>query len=151
MKSITIILTMLIFLLPTLLTAETIFEKNLNSLLAEKRALVKEHIKLTEKESSVFWPLYDDYEKTQAYNYKRLTELIGRYLQERENLSDKSAKEILDEMLDLKTELVKSRRTYAKKFSEKLPHKKVLEYFLFEERIAAGRKAFIAEELPPIK
>ena len=45
MKSITIILTMLIFLMPELLTAETISEKNLNQLLAEKRALVKEHIK----------------------------------------------------------------------------------------------------------
>ena len=152
MKNITIILTMLIFLMPALLTAETISEKKiLNQLFAEKRALVKEHIKLSENESTVFWPLYDDYVKTQVYSYNRWTELIRRYSQEHENLSDKIAKEMIDKMLKLQAKDVEIKREYVKKFSKKLPPKIVFEYFLFEEKIDAGFNAAIAEGLPPIK
>jgi hypothetical protein len=61
MKKIIIILTMLTFLMPTLHAAETIPDLNWDQFYAEKRTLVTEHLQLTEKESAVFWPLYDDY------------------------------------------------------------------------------------------
>jgi len=50
-----------IFLIPATLYAETVTEIDVAKLFAEKKALVKEGMQLTEKESAVFWPLYDDY------------------------------------------------------------------------------------------
>ena len=63
MKTIAKILTVLTLLMPGLLLAETAPDLVLDQLLVGKRALVKETIQLTEKESVLFWHLYDDYEK----------------------------------------------------------------------------------------
>lgn len=151
MKNIGMILVMFILIVPAVITAETTFEKDLNQFLAEKKALVKEVMRLTEKEKEVFWPLYDDYEKNQVNSYRQWTEFVQRYLREREKLSDKSAKEMITKMLELQAKDFEIKRKYVKKFSEKLAHKIVFKYFIFEERIEAGLDAFLAEELPPIK
>ena len=151
MKNMGMLLVMFILIMPALLTAETDSDKEMNEFLAEKRALVKEKMKLTEKERAVFWPLYDDYVKIQVYGYRQWTALIERYLKERENLSEKNAKEMFTKMLDLQAEDVEVKRKYANKFSKILPYKKVFEYFILEERIDAGLNAFVAEELPAIK
>ena len=151
MKYIAKILTMILFLMPTLTTAETITEKNLNQILSEKRAMVKEHMQLTDKESAVFWPLYDEYEKTQVYSFNRWMPLIRKYLQQRKNMSDKSAEEMINEMLDIQAEDVEIKRKYVKKFGEKLPYKRVFQYFLLEDKVEAGFNSLLAEELPAIK
>ena len=150
MKNIAKILIMLFFLMPVFLSAETLSIKNLDQILSEKRAIVKEYMQLTEKESAVFWPLYDDYEKTQVYSFNKWTALVRKYLQERENLSDKSAKEMINEMLGLQAEDVKVKRAYVKKFSDKLPHNKVFKYFILEEKVEAGFNFLIAQELAPV-
>ncbi len=151
MKNIGMLLFMFIFIMPAILAAETNSDKEMDQFLAEKRAIVKETMKLTEKESAVFWPLYDDYVKIQVYGYRQWTALIERYLKERENLSEKNAKEMITKMQDLQAEDVEVKRKYANKFSKILPYKRVFEYFLLEEKIDAGLNAFVAEELPPIK
>ena len=151
MNNIAKILIIMILLMPTFASAETIIEKNLDQILSEKRAMVKETMQLTEKESAVFWPLYDEYEKTQVYSFNRWMTLIRKYLQQRENLSDKSAKKMINEMLEIQAEDVEIKRAYVKKFSEKLPYKRVFQYLLIEERVEAGFNSLIAEDLPPIK
>ena len=78
MKRIVQILPILFFLMPGLLiNAETVPDLDLEQLLAGKRKLVKETLQLTEKESAVFWPLYDDYEKNMVYIFNRYDEQTG--------------------------------------------------------------------------
>jgi hypothetical protein len=151
MKNIGMLFVILIFIMPAILAAETNSDKDMDEFLAEKRAIVKETMKLTEKESAVFWPLYDDYVKIQVYGYRQWTTLIERYLKERENLSEKNAKEMITKMQNLQAQDVEVKRKYANKFSKILPYKRVFEYFILEEKIDAGLNAFVAEELPAIK
>lgn len=151
MKTIAKILPIIISLIPGILLAESMPDLDLDQMLAGKRALVKETIQLTEKESAVFWPLYDEYEKNRVYIFNRYDALLKQYMQEHEKLSDSKAEEMMSEIQAIQTEDLESRRAYFKKLSQKLPYKSVFQYFIFEERIEAGFNAFIAEELPEVK
>ena len=151
MKCLAKIIVFSILLLPTLLTAENNPDIDLDHLFAEKRELVKETLQLTEKESAVFWPLYDEYEKNRVYIFNRYSALLKKYMQEREGSSDNKAEEMMNELRAIQTEDLESRRAYFKKLSKKLPYKRVFQYFIFEERVEAGLHAFIAEELPEVK
>ncbi len=151
MKISTKILIILILLIAPPLPAETFPEINMETFLTEKRELVKEVMQLTDSESAVFWPLYDEYEKIIVESINNHSVLIKEYMREHENLSDKKAKAMINELLELQAEQVKNKRVFIKKFSEKLAPKKVLQYFVLEEIIEAGYLSMIAQELPLIK
>ena len=151
MKAIARILLIIVLLLPASLLAETLAEIDVEQLTAKKKAIVKDSMQLTEKESAVFWPLYNDYDKILWTSFKRYKELIKKYMQERENLSEKKAKEMMNELLEIQTDDLKHKRAYVKKFRDKLPHKRVFQYFVLEEQFEAGFFALVAEKLPPIK
>ena len=151
MKTIAKMVLIIMFLIPGLIFAETTLNLDPDHLLAEKRALVKETIQLTEKERTVFWPLYNEYEKNRVYIFNRYSALLKEYREERKNLSDNKAEEMMSEIQAIQTEDLESRRAYFKKLSQKLPYKKLFQYFIFEEIIEAGFNAFIAEELPDLK
>ena len=95
-------------------------------------------MQLTEKESAVFWPLYNDYDKILWTSFKRYKALIKKYMQERENLSDKKAKEMMTELLKIQADDHKHKRVYVQKFSEKFAHKRVFQYFVLEDQVEAG-------------
>ena len=101
MKTLTKILTMLIFLLPAPLLAENSPEIDVEKLFAEKKVLVRDSMQLTEKESAVFWPLYDDYEKKKINLFKKRAAHFREYIQEHKNLSDKKAKSMMNDYLQI--------------------------------------------------
>ncbi len=133
------------------LPAETFYEVNMEKFLTEKRKIVKDAMQLTDSESAVFWPLYDEFEKIIVESINKDSVLIKEYMRELENLSDKKAKAMINELLKLQAEHVKNKRVFIKKFSKKLAPKKVLQYFVLEEIIEAGYLSMIAQELPLIK
>jgi hypothetical protein len=151
MKTILNLLIVLIFLIPIPLPAENVPEIDVAKLFAEKKALVKEAMQLTEKESAVFWPLYDDYEKIDIKIFKKRSEHIRRYIHERKSLSDKKAESMMNEYLQIEAEALISKRAMVKNFSNKLPPQKVYQYFVLEELLEAGFFSQIAENLPEIK
>ncbi len=151
MKISTKILIILILLIAPPLPAETFPEINMETFLTEKREVVKEVMQLTDSESAVFWPLYDEYEKMIVESINKDSVLIKEYMREHENVSDKKAEAMINELLELQAELVKNKRLLIKKFSKKLAPKKVLQYFALEEIIEAGYLSIAVGELPLIK
>ena len=146
--TITILLTLLV---PLPLPAETLPEVDVDQVFMEKRAVVKEFMQLTEKESAVFWPLYDEYDKSLMDRFNRYRALIREYLQVHKNLSDKKAEEMAITLMDLQADELKGKQAYFKKFRAKLPAKRVFQYFVLEDQIEAGFFSVILENLPPIK
>ena len=108
-------------------------------------------MQLTEKENAVFWPLYDDYEKIDIKIFKKRSEHIRRYIHEHKSLSDKKAESMMNEYLLIEAEALSSKRLMIKNFSDKLPPKKVYQYFVLEKLLEAGYFSQIAENLPEIK
>ena len=151
MKTIAKILIFLMLLVPAPQFAETVPEIDVAKLFVAKKALVKEAMQLTEKENAVFWPLYDDYEKIDIKIFKKRSEHIRRYMNEHKSLSDKKAESMMNEYLLIEAEALSSKRLMIKNFSDKLPPKKVYQYFVLEELLEAGYFSQIAENLPEIK
>jgi hypothetical protein len=151
MKTLVKMLTVLIFLFPQLLHAEVSLDIDMNKFSTAKKALVKETLQLTEKESAVFWPLYDAYVEAQIKIFNKHIALIKEHKQKSENLSDKEAEVLINKYLDLQADDLKLKQAYVKKFSKKLPYRRVYQFFDLEDRIEAGFFAVIAEELPLIK
>ena len=151
MKATAKILILVILLLPAAIIAETVPEIDVEKLFADKKVLVKEAMQLTEKESAVFWALYDDYEKKDIIIFKKRVAHFRKYNQEHKNLSNKKAESMMNEYLQIETEALSSKRAMVKKFSKKLPSKKVYQYFVLEELLEAGFFSQIAENLPEIK
>ena len=77
MKNLMKMLTVLIVLFPPLLHAEDSLDIDMNKFSTAKKALVKETLQLTEKESTVFWPLYDAYVDAQIKIFNRHIALKG--------------------------------------------------------------------------
>ena len=151
MKTIVTILTLLLFMFPAALLAETYPEIDIKKIAAERKAIVEDYMQLSEQESAVFWPLYNEYDKMLQTSFSRYKALISDYMQAHEHLSDKKAKELMTELLAIQADDLKHKQAYAQKFSDKLPHKRVFQYFVLEEQFAAGFFAVITENLPPIK
>lgn len=151
MKNLVKMLTVLIVLFPPLLHAEDSLDIDMNKFSTAKKALVKETLKLTEKESTVFWPLYDAYVEAQINIFSRHIALIREHKQKSENLSDKEAEVLINKYLELQADDLKLKHAYVKKFSKKLPYRRVYQFFDLEDRIEAGFFAVVAEELPLIE
>ncbi len=147
----TFLSTLSVLLIAASLPAEPFYEVNMEKFLTEKRKIVKDAMQLTDSESAVFWLLYDEYEKIIVESINNHSVLIKEYMREHENLSDKKAKAMLIELLQLQAEQVRNKRVFKKKFSEKLAPIKVLQYFVLEEIIEAGYLSMIAQELPLIE
>jgi hypothetical protein len=151
MKTIAKILTMLLFLLPAPLVAETVPAIDVEELFAKKKALVKDIMQLTDKESAVFWPLYNDYDTMLRTRFNRYKALIRDYMQEHKNLSDKKAEGMTTTLMDIQADDLKNKYAYVKKFRKKLPAKRVFQYFVLEDQIGVGFFAMILGNLPPIE
>lgn len=118
------------------------------ALKTEKKAIVAEAMQLTEEESTVFWPLYNEYtEKVYVINTK-VYNLILKFANEYETLTDEQAIELWKENMKLKNETAKLEATYFKKFQKVLGGKTVLRYFQTENKLSAIINFEMAAEIP---
>ena len=114
----------------------------------EKKAIVADAMNFTEEESTVFWPLYNEYnEKMYTLNTK-VYNLIKDYAENFETITDEKAIDLWNENMKVKAELAKLEKTYFKKFQKILPGKKVARYFQLESKIKTLIYAQLAVEIP---
>jgi len=118
------------------------------ALKTEKKALVADAMELTEDESKVFWPLYNEYNDKQYVINTKVYNLIVEYAENFDTLSDEKAIELWNESMKQRDELSKLKKTYFKKFQKILPGKKVVRYFQVENKVWALINAQLAMEIP---
>jgi hypothetical protein len=114
----------------------------------EKKAVVADAMSFTEEESTVFWPLYNEYnDKMYTLNTKGYN-LIKDYAKNFESMTDEKAVELWNENMKVKAELAKLEKTYFKKFQKIIPAKKAARYFQLESKIRTLVNAELALEIP---
>ena len=122
-----------------------------NALKADKKALVAESMHLTEAQSTVFWPLYDEYnEKTYALKsqiYDMLITYGNNYL----TMTDEKAVELWNNKIQIDGDLLNLQKTYLKKFLKVLPGETVVRYFQVENKISMIINAELADLIPLIR
>jgi hypothetical protein len=155
MKGIILALTILFSLLSSPLFAQVSqeFEKTREEMQRQKDAVIAADMKLTERESKAFWPLYQEYQGALRKLQDRYIKLLAEYAREREKetFTDQKARALLDEYMDIDREDLWLKRAYLEKFNKVLPAKKVMRYFQMENKIAAMVNYQMTQGIPLAK
>lgn len=117
---------------------------------AERRALVAENLMLSEEESKLFWPIYDDFradmKKLDSEKMKNIELFASKY----ENMSDEDANKIMENYHSYEMEYSKLRHSYKNKFTKVLPAKLIFRFFQIENKVDAMIRFALAAEIPLI-
>ena len=118
---------------------------------AERQAILATNLELDEKESAVFWPLYEEYRKALEPAINTRVELLNKYFASYETLTDKEATALLNKHLAREQEVLKVRSAYAKKMNKSLSGKTVARFFQIENKMDLIVEYELAGEIPLIK
>jgi len=142
---------MVMIFLGTTLFAQTLddyMEVQRGVLKTEKKTVVAEVMQFTDAESTVFWPLYNEYNDKKYTLNTKVYQLIKKFADNYETMSDETAIELWQENMKIKQELTKLEKSYFKKFQGILSGKKATRYMQLENKIKALINAEIALEIP---
>lgn len=118
---------------------------------AEKKALVSEALQLSDQQSEVFWPLYNELNsklyEIEGRNYKIILDYADNY----EKMTDEKAEELWKSFRKNEMERQKLIDSYFNKFKAKLPAGLVVRYFQVENKIDLMVDASISLEIPLIE
>jgi|LGVF01.1.fsa_nt_gb hypothetical protein len=117
---------------------------------AEKKALIKHALVLTDQESKEFWPLYDEYNEKKFELNKGIIDLVMKNAEKLDSLTDEEAEEIWREKMDFDYKMIKLEKKYFKKMLKVLPGGKAVRYFQAESKIQSMISAQEAVEIPLI-
>ena len=118
---------------------------------ADKKLLVAENMQLTEAEAKAFWPVYNQYQDELLLLRTRTVKLIKDYVEAYEQMSNETAKKLLDELMSIEALGPKLRQAYLPKFRKVLPETKVVRYYQIENKINAALMYEIAANIPLVK
>lgn len=118
---------------------------------ADKRHFVRDKIKLSEEESELFWPVYEEYQNELFLLRSRTLRLVKDYAEDFENMSDETAGDLLDEFMAIKALDLSLRQVYLPRFRQALPDVKVLRYYQIENKIDAALMYEIGAKIPLVK
>ena len=122
-----------------------------NTIRANRKALVAANLALTDDEAKKFWPVYDAYQKKLAVVQDRMVKLIEEYSESFGSMTDEKALELADEFLEIETARAKVRRDALDDVSEALPGKKVARFFQIENKMDAVVRYDLAATIPVVE
>ena len=130
-------------------TLDDYMEVQRGVLQTEKKAVVAEAMAFTDAESTVFWPLYNEYNEKIYNSNTKLYKLIKDYADNfGTTMTDEKAVEIWTNVMKVEAELAKLKKSYFKKFQGILGGKKAVRYMQLENKIKALVEAELAVEIP---
>ena len=129
-------------------TSNDYLEVQREVLKTEKKAMVAEAMQLTESESTVFWPLYNEYNEKMYILDTKIYDLVLKFSKEYETLTDEQAIDLWKESQSIRADIFKLEKSYLKKFQKIMSGKKVLRYFQVESKIDKLMAAQQTLEIP---
>lgn len=114
----------------------------------EKKALIAEVMELTSEESPAFWPIYNEYEAKKYEINTIYFKMVQEFANNFESMQGEKATEIYKQVLDVEMQLLKLKKTYAKKFAKVLTPQKTFRYLQAENKIKAMVDAEMALQIP---
>jgi hypothetical protein len=117
---------------------------------ADKKLLVAENMELTEDEAKKFWPVYEAYQEDLHKINERMAKVINEYAlaYNKGAILDKTAKQLIDQAIDVELDEAKLKKSYVPKLSRILPGVKVARYMQIENKIRAIVRYELASAIP---
>jgi hypothetical protein len=118
---------------------------------AERKMIVSKNLDLTEAESEVFWPVYNEYSAAiRKVNDKRVA-LIRSFAADFDTLDDDRAEDLMKDYLEFQEDHVKTRRSFVKKFGKVLPARKMFRFYQIDGKLNVIVDFELARSIPLIQ
>lgn len=117
---------------------------------AEREQIFREELRLTDAEAQEFWPLYERYNDELTVVRNRRVEMIANYLRayRAAELNDEVARALLEDHLDIESDILKIRQKYVRRFQRVISAMKVTRFYQLENKIDAETDAELALVVP---
>jgi len=123
----------------------------LETIRANRKALVAVNLQLSEEEAGKFWPLYDKYQKEISAVGDRVVALIDDYTKSFHDLSNDKAAKLMEDYLAAEAERIQVRRTYLPEFLKILPGRTVARLYQIENKMDAVLRYDLAAAIPVVE
>ena len=114
----------------------------------DRQALVAANLSLADAEGEAFWPIYRQYRAEMGAVGDRMQQLIMDYAEVWESPTEDQARAMIDELMAIRKEELKVRKSYLKKFRKVLPEVKVAQFVQLENKIDAIINFGLADAIP---
>ena len=118
---------------------------------ANRKALVAVNLGLTPEEAANFWPLYDRYQQEIAASGDKVAAIVQDYTANYQTLSNEKALELIDGYLAAEADRVAVRRKYVPEFAKILPGRSVARFYQIENKMDAVMRYDLAAAIPVIE
>ena len=122
----------------------------LETIRANRKALVAVNLDLSPEEATKFWPLYDRYQKEIDAIGDRVVALISDYANSFGDLSDEKALKLMEDYLNAEAERNQVRRNYLPEFVKVLPGRTVARFYQIENKMDAVLRYDLAAAIPVV-
>jgi hypothetical protein len=116
----------------------------------DRREIVKGAMLLTQSESAIFWPLYDQYRGEMHALGDRRLRLISDFAANRNAMSEEQAEQLTKDALSIEKDKVSVKESYVKKMSKVLSARTVGRFFQIDGKLDAAVDAQLAARVPLI-
>jgi hypothetical protein len=114
----------------------------------ERKMVMSQALELTATESNAFWPVYDRYmadmKKVGDLRVKVITDYAANY----DNLTDKTAEQLIKDSLKFQEDTINLRKSYLGKFRKTLPATKLARFYQVENKMDAITNFALARQIP---
>ncbi len=114
----------------------------------ERKMIISDGLDLSAEESNAFWPVYDKYVAEIKSAGDLRVKVITDYAASYENLSDETAKQLIDDMLKYQEKVLHIRKHHLSKFRKVLPETKVARFYQLENKLDAIGNFALARQIP---
>jgi len=114
----------------------------------ERRTIVAQGLSLSVDEEKAFWPIYDRYMADMKAASDLRVKVITDYAASYDNLSDGTARQLLENYLKYQSNILDIRKSYVRKFRKALPEIKLARFYQIENKIDSITNFVLAREIP---
>jgi len=115
---------------------------------AERQAVIAEELPLTREEGEAFWPVYRDYHTEAEKIMGRRLELIRRFADNYDRITDDMAESLIKDVLKNDEAETRLKQKYLRRFQKVLPADKLLVYYQLENKIDTYVRARFVDQVP---
>ena len=114
----------------------------------EKKAMLMDFLQLSEENAKVFWPIYEEYEAERVKLGARRIELIQKYSEEYETLTDEQADALMSESFTIRMKEEKLQQKYYKKVKKEMTALLAVQFIQFERFVRTSVDNKLNSQLP---
>ena len=122
----------------------------LDTIRANRKALVAVNLELSPEEANEFWPLYDRYQKEISATGDRVVAIVDEYTAAFRDLSNEKALQLMESYLAAEAERLQMRRSYLGEFAKVLPGRTLARFYQVENKMDAVLRYDLAAAIPVV-